>query len=164
MENINKLFQVLDEQSKAYQDLLDVSKSKKNVLIEGKVQELENITKLEQTFILKMGSLESELDKVVGELVKEYDINDKNINVSIILKYLNGDEKTKLEKQRDQIINTIKELDHTNKLNSQLIKSSLDYINFSVNLISNASTEDGGGYEQSGDIKGSKKNFFDAKY
>lgn len=163
MENVNKLIEVLDRQGEIYQDLLDVTKNKKDVIVAGKVLELENITKLEQTLIFKMGDLEEEVEKTSDLVVKELAINDKQINISTIAKHLKGEQRTKLEEQRDHILSIVNEINHLNQLNAQLISSSLDFINFSFNLLNNANSDANAGYQQSGDIKVNKASFFDKK-
>lgn len=163
MNNIHKLIDILECQAKIYTDLLAVSKNKTDVIIEGKVNELESITRLEQTLVLNMGPLEDELEKVVNDLISELKINEENINITTILEHLEGEQKEELEKQRDIIYNMIQQLNEANKLNSQLIKKSLDYINFSVNLYSNVNSSSNGTYQSSGDINGNKSSFFDKK-
>lgn len=163
MENINKLVDVLNQQIKIYEDLLNVSKNKTNVIVEGKVNELDNITKIEQTFVLKLGALEDELEKITDIIVKDFDIKEKEIKMSTILKYVKTDIKEKLEKQRDKIYELIGELDGANKLNAKLISNSLEYIEFSVNLFSNVNSESNGSYGVDGSINRGKSSFFDKK-
>jgi len=55
---INDLMDVLLQESKIYEDILEISKKKTDVIVKGKVSELESITNLEQSLIVKIGKLE----------------------------------------------------------------------------------------------------------
>jgi len=51
---INDLMDVLLQESKIYEDILEISKKKTDVIVKGKVSELESITNLEQSLIVKL--------------------------------------------------------------------------------------------------------------
>lgn len=163
MDNVSTLFDVLDGQFQIYKDLLDISKNKTEVIKEGKVNELASITKVEQSLIFKMGDLEDQLEKVVKGLKSELSITDEKITISSIIKHLDDGPKQKLESKTKEIVGVVEEFNHINKLNSKLIQSSLDYIDFSINLYSNVNSDSSGSYEQSGDVRGNKTSFFDIK-
>ncbi len=163
MTNVEKLIDILNGQGQIYKDLLDISKNKTGVIVEGKVKELESITKVEQTLIFKMGDFEDQLEMVIEDIKRELSIDDKQITMMSIVSRLDGEPKKKLEEKTKEIFETVKELDHTNKLNAKLISNSLDYIDFSINLYSNANSDSSGSYEQSGDVRGNKSSFFDIK-
>jgi flagellar biosynthesis/type III secretory pathway chaperone len=163
MESFKKLIEILKDQFNCYTDLLNISKSKTDIIVGGKVQELEGITKVEQSIIFKLGDLEDDLQKDVEVLIKDLNINEKDITITTIINHSSGEEKKQLEKLKDDIFKVVQELDHVNKLNSQLIKNSLEFINFSVNLYSNANSDSNGSYEQNGEVRGTKSSFFDMK-
>ena len=52
---INELISVLDQEARVYENILRMSKSKTNIIVEGKVAELDNMVKLEQSLILQNG-------------------------------------------------------------------------------------------------------------
>lgn len=163
MNALSKLLEILEGQKQVYRDLLDISKNKTDIIVEGKVQELENITKVEQTLILKMRDLESQLEKHVKNLIDELSIKEKNVTISVLLSYLQGEDKKKLEELRVSIFNVINELEHVNQLNSKLIQNSLQYINFSINLYTNVNVDGSGSYRPDGEMNTNKSSFFDAK-
>ena len=163
MDTLNKLLEILDNQAKIYHDLLDISKNKTDIIVEGKVQGLEKLTKVEQTLILKMSDLENQLEKNVKPLVEELEIKEENVTISILLNYLQGENKKRLEELRENIFSVINEFEHVNKLNSKLIQNSLEYINFSINLFSNVNADGSGSYQHDGEVNTRKSSFFDVK-
>lgn len=163
MKNLDKLMELLNQQKQLYSDVLEVSKKKTEIIVGANVQELVNITEIEQTLILKMGKLESQFENVMLDFKTQLSIGDDKINLSKIIEGLKEPEKKKLDTLRNDIYDIIKELDTNNKHNSALIKNSLDYINYSINLFSNSNSGSSAGYAISGDIQVNKKNFFDKK-
>ncbi|MFZ5986024.1 MAG: flagellar protein FlgN [Bacillota bacterium] len=162
-QKISDLINVLDQEARIYEDILKISKNKTDIIIKGKVSELENITKLEQSLILKMGKLENIRESLVGEISALLNINPSEITVSELLKYLDNDQAKRLQAYRDSMADMLKELKNTNELNSKLIKNSIDYIDFSINILSNTQT-DGNNYSKSGQVReAKKKTYFDVK-
>lgn len=165
MENklINELINVLEQENSIYEDILKISKNKTNIIVEGKVKELENIVKLEQTLVLQMAKLENIRESLVEKLSGEMKLKPEEITITGLVKYLQDGEAGKLKAVQSKIGSTLSELKESNELNSKLIKNSLDYINFSVNILSDASSGSNnyGNNGQVGDSK--KKTFFDVK-
>lgn len=160
---ITELIDVLQQENAVYEDILKISKNKTNIIVEGKVKELESIVKIEQSLVLQMAKLEDKRESLVGRLSQELNIKPEDITISGLVKYLQDADSRKLKWVQDKLGNTLGELKESNELNSKLIKNSLDYINFSVNILSDASSGSNnyGNNGQVGDTK--KKNFFDMK-
>ena len=160
---INELINVLEQENVVYEDILKISKNKTNIIVEGKVKELESIVKLEQSLVLQMAKLENNRENLVEKLSQELKIKPEDITISGLVKYLKAGEAGKLKGVQDKLGDTLKELRNANELNSKLIKSSLEYINFSVNILGDASSGSNnyGNDGQVGDTK--KRNFFDIK-
>lgn len=160
---INELMEILNKEAAIYDGVLKLSKSKTDTIVAGKVAELEGITRLEQSLILQMGKLEDEREKLIDRLSVHLKIDASEITISSLEKLLQKDQADKLRACHKALDRTIKELSDSNDLNSKLIRNSLDYIDFSVNILSNTSAP-GNMYGNSGQESGSKKrNFFDVK-
>ncbi|MCX8129901.1 MAG: flagellar protein FlgN [Clostridia bacterium] len=160
---LGELINVLEQENRVYDSILKISQSKTNIIVEGKVSELENIVKLEQSLVLQMGRLEDMREKLVEKLSVLLNLKPSEITVSELMKHIKSDEAQRLKACQDTLAGTVKELKNTNELNSKLIKNSLDFINFSINLIS---TTDAGSnnYGNTGQVNdGKRKNFFDMK-
>ena len=159
----DKLIDVLNKELAIYKDILKISRNKSDIIVKGRVSDLESITKLEQTMIFQLGRLEGERERLVEELAGGMGIKADEITLSGLEEVLPEEQKEKLSRCRKQFSNTIKNLRDANALNSRLIKNSLDYIDFSINLLTYAGAA-GNNYENSGQSKdGDRKNFFDMK-
>ena len=62
-KGINAVIDILKEEHGYYKDLVELSKSKKNIIIEGKVAELDKMVKLEQNMIFNIGQLEKKREE-----------------------------------------------------------------------------------------------------
>lgn len=162
-QKVNELIGLLAEQARIYDDILKISKDKTDIIIKGKVSELESIVNLEQSLVIRMGKLETKRENIVNGIAKELDIEPEVLSLSEMVKYMDSEQAEKLEDFRNSLTNTLDELKGTNELNSKLIENSLEYINFSINLISSVDTGENN-YGKSGVVNdGKKKSYLDIK-
>lgn len=161
--SIKKLIDVLNKESSIYEGILKLSRQKTDVIVQGKVNELEGITRAEQTMILQLGKLEEERETLVSEYAEQLGIKPEDITVSELEKLLPKEQSKELKTCSNKMTGLINDLRDANGMNSKLIKNSLDYIDFSVNVLSNAGSSGDiyGKSGQSNDVK--KRNFFDMK-
>lgn len=160
---VNELINVLEQENRVYDSILKISKSKTNIIVEGKVTELENMVKLEQSLVLQMGRLEDMREKLTGKIAVLLNIKPSEITITELMKHIKSDQAQKLKACQDTLGKAINELKNANDLNSKLIKNSLDFINFSINLV--ASVDAGSNnYGNTGHVNDTKKKtFFDMK-
>lgn len=160
---VNELLDVLEQENRIYESFLKISKSKTNIIVEGKVSELENIVKLEQSLVLQVGRLETVREGLVEKLSAQLNIKPSEITVSELIKHVNKQSAGRLKVYQEKLSTVIGELKNSNDLNSKLIKNSLDFINFSINLVTEVGAANNN-YGSSGQAGGSKKrNLFDVK-
>ncbi|AUG56248.1 MAG TPA: flagellar protein FlgN [Ruminiclostridium sp.] len=162
-EKLNALFNVLNEETRIYEEILKLSREKKDIVIEGKVAELEKITKIEQSLVVNLGKLETLREKCVEEIADQLNIKPSELTITELSKHLNEENSKKLIECKTKLENILKELKEINQLNSKLIKNSLDYIDFSLNILS-AASETNNNYNNDGEVSGgSKRTFMDIK-
>ncbi len=162
---IDELKQVLNSELELYKSLLDITVKKTDIIMEGRIKELDSITQLEQSFIIKIGKYEDTREKVVRKIASKLDvsIDTSEISISKILNHIEDEDSRELDNLKNQIIIVLEKLKEKNTLNSMLIKDSLEYINFNLNILTDSDNEST--YSNSADkgkVKQSK-NLFDAK-
>jgi flagellar biosynthesis/type III secretory pathway chaperone len=127
------------------------------------VSELEAVTKLEQALILQIGKLEDERETLAEKFAGQLGMDASEITVTNLSKRLGGEDAERLKTCCSKFESRIKALKSTNELNTRLIKNSLDYIDFSMNIFANTSSANNL-YGNSGQANDSKKrNFFDMR-
>lgn len=160
---IDRLIEVLNKETAMYEVILKLSKNKNEVIVEGKVSELESITSLEQSVIIQLGKLEIEREELVDKLAVQLKVKASDISLASLEKMLSKEHAEKLKGCHKVLPKLINELREVNTLNSKLIRNSLEYIDFSINILTNAGST-GNNYGNSGQSNDSKKrNFFDMK-
>lgn len=161
---VEKLIAVLDKEADIYKDILEISKNKTNIVVKGKVTELENIVKLEQTLVIKMGQLEGIREELIGKISEQLAIEPSEVTVTQLSQILKADEAEGLKKVHKKLSEVLTELKSTNQLNTKLIKNSLDYIDFSLNIMTNTNVLTGNNYSNSGTVGTTgKRSLFDIK-
>lgn len=160
---VERLIEILDREKSIYESILKLSTDKKEVIVAGKVSELEGITRLEQSIILKLGKLEEEREELTAKLAEALKTKPSEITLSGLVTIVSGEQAVRLKNCQDSLLKTVSDIRNTNTLNSKLIRNSLDYIDFSVNILTNAGAT-GNNYSNSGQSNDPKKrNFFDIK-
>ena len=159
-----KLADVLEREALLYGDAAEISAKKTDVIVHGKIEELDSLVKAEQAIILKIGRLENEREAAITEFSGELGMDLGRAALSDIGARLGGESYSRLDRCRKSLADTLGSLKNTNDVNSQLIQNALDYVNFSVNLI--ASDQNAGNtYSQGGDEGAPKqrRSIFDVK-
>ncbi|SHI38555.1 flagellar protein FlgN [Lutispora thermophila] len=154
MDNIDKIILSLEKENNVYKELLSISKKKKDVIIDNKIDELDSIIKMEGNLVLEISKLEDEREKAVDELAKELGCDGKELSISYLCSKLEDRRVVDLKKIADNIGKTLSELKEINDLNGKLIEQSLEYVNFSINLVADI-------MEEQGSFRGN--SLFDAK-
>ena len=158
-----RLIETLEKEKNIYESILKLSIDKKDVIVSGKVSELEGMTRLEQSVILKLGKLEEEREELIGELSAVLKTSPSEITLSSIANKVPEDLGSRLKGCQESLLKTVSDIRNSNTLNSKLIRNSLDYIDFSINILTNAGAS-GNSYSNSGQSSDPKKrNFFDIK-
>ncbi|HEY5586498.1 MAG TPA: flagellar protein FlgN [Ruminiclostridium sp.] len=160
---VRALTEVLNQENEVYDTLLIISNNKTNLIVGGKVNELESIVKLEQSLVMKISKLEDEREKIVGKLCSLLGKKPEEVTISGLAAQLGQKEAAKLKACQEKIVKNIKNLKNTNDLNAKLIKNSLEYIDFSINMMTSIDsvTNSYGSSGHVGDTK--KRNLFDVK-
>lgn len=164
-KEVNTVIEILVNEYDYYRDMLEMSKSKKRIIVEGKVADLDKIVKLEQNMIFNIGQLEKKREEEVAKLCRSLELNRNRINISELMQILQPEQKKELEDIQSKLRDILSELKSVNDINGQLIEQSLEYIDYSINLVAGTGMETGSLYEDIGKNKSkqNKKNIFDTK-
>ncbi|MDP4179503.1 MAG: flagellar protein FlgN [Bacillota bacterium] len=138
----NELINILDNEIATYNDIYKISKEKTDIIVEGKVSELEKIVQAEQQLILRVTQIENQRETIIFKISRALKLKSEEITLTTLIEIVQGDLGEKLRSQQESLSKLVKELTNLNDLNSKLIRNSLDYINFSLNLFANSGTKD----------------------
>jgi len=160
---IKELIDVLSKETAVYEDIHKIAQNKTDVIVRGKVSNLDSITKLEQSLVLKIREIEDDREKLLAKLSEQLNIQAGKITVSELTRHLKKGQAEELRHAQQRMVSILNKLRNTNELNSRLIKNSLEYIDFSINLVS-AIDSGNNNYGNSGQVNDSKnRSFLDVK-
>ncbi|MDU4959238.1 MAG: flagellar protein FlgN [Sporomusaceae bacterium] len=130
----DKLTASLHDLTALYRVMLEVSRKKKQALIAAEVAELEQLVKQEEALILQIGACEKARTKLIGELANACGLPADELTLTKA-KALSGSAAVKLEAAETELTAVIAELAPLNKTNAELIRQSLNYVNFNLNIL-----------------------------
>ncbi|KHO61013.1 MULTISPECIES: flagellar protein FlgN [Thermoanaerobacter] len=148
MANSQKLVDVLRGETEIYKVLLDLAIKKTDIIIAGKVKELDEIVQIEKQLIKKLMELEEQRE----DILEKIDIEGK-MTITDLIESISLEEAENLKDIKYNLTNILKELEERNKLNAALIEQALEYINYSIQTISSTLESDDGVYGNNGNIK-----------
>ncbi len=134
---IEELIDTLDLENNEYMELLELSKRKTPIIINGEIETLNNITAKEQEHTDKLAALENKRTQVVEDIATVLNMDVKTITVKKIIDLLNGQEKEQnaLAEVHDKLKMTLNDMAVINDMNKQLIQESLELVDFDINFI-----------------------------
>lgn len=133
----DSLVVLLEGQKEIYHDLLNLGKTKQAELIKGSIEEIDAVTRREETLIFQAGRLEEERYKCVTRLLE---INGHRPNAALkeIIEIAPLEIREKMEELHEEMINILSQLDRLNQENMNLIRQSLKFIEVTMEAINPA--------------------------
>lgn len=154
--------EIVKNQRDCYKDVLVLAKQKTDVLVSGDVKKLEEITEAEQVLIGKLGILEERREKILEKISLENEIGREKLTADYLSKLPLEDSK-ELSAVFDDLREILNQITLANKTNEQLIHRALDYINFSIGLLTEAGTDSTGYGADGANATQKTYNFIDKK-
>lgn len=136
---IETLIDVLGQENTEYEKLLELSDHKTTAIVNGDVNELQEILLKEQALIDSVNKLEEQRMENVGDICNVLNLKKKDIKLEDIIEVLKKQPKEhdQLEEMNAKLKRTLNQLMKINENNKLLIKESLDMVEFELNLAKN---------------------------
>lgn len=163
---MEQLTDILKQQAELYDRLIQTSTEKRQIIVENDIEGLQRITAVENVTVGRLQKLDKNRVSIMNEIAIVLNIRDKNYtltDLAVIIKPNAPEEYELLAGLIDATREKLSELKKSNDQNAVLIKNSLDYIDFSVNMMRSSSSNtyyDSTGEEVGGNAGG---GFFDAR-
>ena len=156
----DRLIEILQSQLSLFSELLELSRQKKAYLVKNDIEGIRRLTACENSLIGKLQRLERERVSMVSDLAKRLNVSITGLTLT---KLAESAREPQVKKQlgclRVQLRSQMDELKSVNEQNKTLINHSLEYIDFTMNLLRN--TVSGPVYAGDEEIHG--QVFFDAR-
>ena len=133
---IEEFISTLEEEHQNYEELLILATEKTNVIKINDVETLQKLTAAETAILGKNQRLENKREGIVKNIGVVLNYKSDELTITKIAEIIeNQSECGALISVRDRLKETLEALKQKNELNRELIQSSLDYIEFSVNML-----------------------------
>lgn len=165
---IEELVSVLENENTHYEELMEIAKDKTNIIVQGDLANLQEVTSKEQSIVDKITSLEKKRLEVIKDIATVVNTEPESITIKEVVEMLKGrpEEQNKLALIHDRLQKTLNYLASINEMNQNLIQESLEMVNFNINLINSIrQAPETANYTKGAYTKGSMGNLgaFEAK-
>ena len=134
MEN---LIEVLDLESREYEDLLELSTKKTSVIVAGGLDDLAKITDEEQNVVSKINRLEQKRQEVYADIANVINRDVNTLMLADLIEMLKSrpEEQQKLARVHDRLSTAVHKVRSVNEQNRILIENALEMVEFDMNML-----------------------------
>ncbi len=139
---IEILVDVLDKECSMYEKLLGLSSRKTTIIIEGDLKALAEITDEEQCVVSGIQSLEKKRVTAMKDIANVLNMDVNSLKLTDLIQVLQKRpvDQRNLAVQRDRLVKVADNVRRVNGQNQELLKSSIEMVQFEMNIIQAAKT------------------------
>ncbi len=166
---VENLINVLSQECDEYETVLELARSKTPVIVAGDLENLSKITEEEQSHADRLQNLDNTRSKVTADIANVINRDVNNLKLKDLIELLDKSpvEQKALSEVYDRLSAVVHELSRVNDQNSELLKSSLEMVDFELNLLNSLKaapeTANYSGSSYTGGTLGVTRGNFDAK-
>lgn len=162
---LENLYDNLEEQKEVFASLVATAGKKKDAIIKNDTALLQDITAEENEVIGKSVHLGKIRDKLLCDIAFVLNAKKNTVTVSELIELVNiAQDKERLIGLHKELVSLLDDLKGANELNENLIKYSLEYIDYSMNVLRSYKNPEPTYFDSSGnEINSSTRMFFDTK-
>ena len=127
---------ILERENREYQHLTELSREKRQIIIDGDIPALEEITSREQEITGNLINLENKRREVVKDMSIVLSKEPEELTVTNMIAFLNKqpEEQRKLEDLKERLRSTLNEMADINGQNEVLLKQAMEMAEFDLTL------------------------------
>lgn len=139
---MESLIEVLDEESREYENLLGLSMKKTPVIVTGDLEELAKITDEEQMIVGRINHLDLRREGLFTDIANVINKDVKKLMLSDLIAMLASRprEQQELAKAHDRLKTAVHEVKRVNGQNRELIQNALEMVEFDMNMLQASKT------------------------
>lgn len=161
--NIEKMLALLTQLLGIYRDLLNLAGQKQAALVNHNVPELEKIIAAEQQLVLRGRKTEEARQQLQAEIVDQSGNPAAEATLSQLIAIAEPEQAAQLTALQQSFDDLLGRLKTQNELNAQLVQQGLSFIDYTVELLTQAGPEDAT-YSEHGEQDGKQvRQLFDSK-
>ena len=139
----NELIDILNTAADSLNDLVELSKEKTGVIVANDMAELQKITELEQILTARYQKLDRNREELMQDMASVLNIKSDNVTLTVLADAIKDQkEAPALLAVMERLTTVAAALKEVNENNRALIDYSLDYLEFSLNVIRSSQTSE----------------------
>ena len=163
---LGELCDLLGEQKKALENMIELSREERQILIKGESDKLESVVRLELRELSKLGAVEKKRLALHKKIASELGMAEDDVTVTAITARAKPEEREQIIKLQEELTALISQHTTLNNENRELVKSHIEYSESMLELM--LGTEDPLNNFYGGDGKAAPERkkttgFFDGK-
>ncbi len=133
---MDNLVEVLEEENTQYEKLVELSRDKKQAIIQADIAALEKITEQEQDVSSVLLNLDNRRDAVLKDMADVLGKDFEEMTITRLIGYLEQQpkEQERLSRIRAKILTTGNQMQEWNKRNEALLNQALEMVEFDLTL------------------------------
>lgn len=133
---MEEFMDVLERENGEYERLTELSREKRQIIIDGNIPALEEITNREQEITSILKNLEKKREEVVNDMSIVLSKKPEELTVTNMIAFLNKQpkEQQKLMELKEKLHNTLAEMADINGQNEVLLKQAMEMAEFDLTL------------------------------
>lgn len=135
LEIYNRLIRVLEEQVKVYRAMLDLVRREKTVLVDAKIEPLNELNKSKEAMVTKLKTLDRTREKVARDLGFKMGLVTESPRLIELSEKLDLPYSTRLRSIHSTLELLVKRISELNKVNEELVKATLKTINGALDAV-----------------------------
>lgn len=132
IDNLNK---VLDYEDRLYRKLLEIADEKTGTVVKGDLEGLQTLVGREKKLVEELGKLKDVREQILEQIAVSVQKTPAELTLDHIISLLPPEKTQKLTRLKNSLKETVSQLTVKNELNQKLIQNALDYVDFSLNLL-----------------------------
>ncbi|KAA8997988.1 flagellar protein FlgN [Paenibacillus spiritus] len=135
--SVTSLIELLERLDDSHRQMLDLAASKKQAIMTNNIDQLTEILTKESRLMKLSGQLEKEREQAAYTFLQSVGIRSNlQLNLTELSRLVfDPDDKARLLHIQGQLADTLSRLKKANELNQRLIEQSLDFIDYSLDLL-----------------------------
>jgi flagellar biosynthesis/type III secretory pathway chaperone len=137
-KQLERLLGIMEKELVFFKIFLKGSREKTEFIVQRKTEALQSLTKEEENWILNLKELEEDREKCIRAVAESLGIQNE-LPMSQMISFLEDDKAQVFTQMKEQLSNLILEIKNINEVNANLLKNSLEYVDFLLNIVSQSS-------------------------
>ncbi len=125
----------LNEQLEYYSELSAIALEKTAVIVKNDIESLSKINTVENMLVVRLEKLDKKNSEILNDILMVTGKQIDKVTVRNVAKILSSEEGAELERLTQELYNVAIQMKETNEKNKILVDTSLEYAEFSMNVL-----------------------------